>query len=365
MTFKLKKTELFKALMSVLCVLAVAFAVVLLLPRGAASADETETEDTYSVTWEYRASEDGEWTSFVAGRTLFTYEADVDYSGWVRAKIEIGDAAAVYAYNDENEMHLSFAVGNEDDTNLVNAAEYTATIVGAPASIAANDKEIKFTIAPAVFELDESNFEDYHGVGDESNRLWLLDSENGSSALADLTMYYDPDVDFVSEYGAIVTTGIYYNSYTLYTGEEKSIVLNGDYKIHDKTLSDYESAVKIEYVNSPATTTGEKNAVNKITTTATITLTDNWVLGNGERTITLHKDWYIVTLVNAIRPMNDDETATVEGWAYGGEIPALSVRPEHGDVAVLTLAKDNDTLSRFAVKYSGKGNGTVLQYYDV
>lgn len=363
MTFKLKKTELFKALMSVLCVLAVAFAVVLLLPRGAASADEPED---YSVTWEYKASEDGEWTSFVDGITLFTYENGFDYGDWVRAKIIIGEADAEYAYNDENAMHLSFEVGNVAVDNLANAAEYTATIVGAPASIADNDKAIKFTITPAEFGLSEIDFEDYNGTGDETNRLWLLDSENGRSALGDLTMFYNPDADFVNEYGAKVETGIYYNSYTLYTGEEKSIVLNGDYRLDDKTLGDYESAIKnIEYVNSPATTTGAANAVTKITTTATITLTDNWVLANGERKITLNKDWYIVTLVNAIRPMNDDETAAVDGWEYDGEIPALSVRPEHGDVAVLMLACGEDVLSRFAVKYSGKGIDTVLQYYDV
>ncbi|MDE7107896.1 MAG: hypothetical protein K2O39_06180, partial [Clostridiales bacterium] len=126
MTFKLKKTELIKALIVALCALAVAFAVILFLPRGAASADEPVVEATYTVTWEYKmpaseadsdaeAGEDeadttaDEWQSFQNDKVLFTYEEGVDYSSFVRAKIEHGEDAAVYVYNNDEDMHLTYS----------------------------------------------------------------------------------------------------------------------------------------------------------------------------------------------------------------------------------------------------------------
>lgn len=362
MTFKLKKTELFKALTIVLCALAVAFTVLLLLPRGAASADEPGAETTYTVTWEYKISDDGEWQSFLNGKTLFTYEDDADYSGWVRAKIQNGDAAAQYIDSDE----LSFAVGEESVDALKNAAEYTVTIkAGGLDFIAAADKKITLKIAPRVFDLRASDFADIHSEGD-TNRLWLLDDDENAMALGDRMTYFDPDAEYSSDYGANVTIGVLYNSYARYTGEEQSVVLNDNYRVNGKTLGDYMPAIKsIKYTNSPENTVGDQDAVNKITTTAVITLTDNWVLDNGENTITLTKDWYIVTSNNALRTLEGDAHTAVEGWAYGGEIPELSIRPEHGDVAVFTLAKDDETLMRFAIRYSGKGDETVLQYYDV
>ena len=105
MTFKLKKTELIKALLAVLCMLAVAFAVLFILPRGVASADEADTEATYTVTWEYKASADGEWSSFIDGKTLFTYEEGVDYIGWVHATIQVGENTKEIAA-DTQDMYL-------------------------------------------------------------------------------------------------------------------------------------------------------------------------------------------------------------------------------------------------------------------
>ncbi|MDE7108102.1 MAG: cell envelope integrity protein TolA, partial [Clostridiales bacterium] len=173
----------------------------------------------------------------------------------------------------------------------------------------------------------------------------------------------DPDVEFNAEYGAKVTHGVLYNSYVRYNGDEYTVALNKNYQINNKTLNDYMSALSVSYDSETAV--GEANTVNKIITTATLTLTDNWVLDNGEKAITLTKDWYIVTLNNALRSLDGDKTTVVEGWSFGGEVPALSIRPEHGDSAVLTLANGAEVLARFAVQYSGTGDNTVVKYYDV
>ncbi|MDE6618849.1 MAG: cell envelope integrity protein TolA [Clostridiales bacterium] len=362
MTFKLKKTELIKALITVLCSLAVAFAVVLLLPRGVASADETDTEEaTCTVTWKYQVS-NGEWHSFVNGTTLYTYDDGVDYIDRIRAEVKDGDDVTE-VYYDSQDMHLSFAVGEESATAVANAANYTAIIDGASADIADADKKITFTIAPDVLDLHDSDFADYHGDG-EPNRLWVLTDGENATALGDCMTHFNPDAEYNSEYGASVTIGMLYNSYVRYTGDEYTVELNKNYQINDnKTLNDYMSAVSVSY--EAQTAAGEANKVNKITTTATITLADNWVLDNGEKTITLTKDWYIVTLHNALRTLEGDKDTTVEGWALGSEVSALDIRPEHGDYAVFTLASGDTVLSRFAVQYSGTGSSTVIKYYDV
>ncbi|MDE6201210.1 MAG: hypothetical protein K2M47_04980 [Clostridiales bacterium] len=364
MTFKLTKTRLLKALITTLCMLAVAFAVVLLTPRGAVSADETADEAPYNVTWEYKInnSDDAEWMTFVNGRTLFTYEEGVDYSALVRVKIDLGEGInPTYVYYSESgaDTHLSYS-GTFNGTSvdkLINAAEYTVTIVGAD-NIADADKTITIKIAPRVLDLRASDLVDYAG-GDDPNRLWLL---NDNSELGDLATYYDPTAEFSDEYGAQVTTGDFYNSYVRYTGKPQTVILNGDYDVNDKTLKDYYSAITVAYDSE--TSTGLANRVNKITTTATITLNPNWTLDDGN-SIVITKEWYIVTINNALRTLDGNENTAVEGWTFGAEAPALSLRPEHGDNAVFTLGKDNTVLARFAIKYSGKGEDTVLEYYDV
>ncbi|MDE7405688.1 MAG: ATP synthase F0 subunit B [Clostridiales bacterium] len=380
MTFKLKKTKLFGALIAALCTLAVAFAVVLFMPRGAASADEPETEG-YTVTWEYKTSEDGQWQTFVNGRTLFTYERDEDnrdkdYSALVRAKIDLGadtDAEEIYYSADgssANGLYLSYAgtlyKGTTDEialTTLVNAAEYTITINGEFAdgvTVADADRVITIKIAPRVFDMREIDLVDYSG-GTESDRLWML---NDGSELIDRATYFDPDAAFNSEYGAKVTTGELYNAYVRYTGKPHTIVLNDDYEINDNAFKNYKYAIKsIEYDNGSST--GYANTVNKITTTVTITLTANWTFDDSKTAVVLTKDWYIVTINNALRTLDGDESTTVEGWMFGATAPELSLRPEHGDHAIFTLGKDNAVLGRFAVKYSGNGSNTVLEYYDV
>ncbi|MDE5592860.1 MAG: hypothetical protein K2I75_02900 [Clostridiales bacterium] len=391
MTFKLKKTELIKALITVLCALAVAFAVVLLLPRGAALADEPETEPvaTYTVAWEYKADATAEqWQSFTNDTpSFFTYTDGVDYSTLVRAII--GEGENVYeVYNSGNalnasDMSLSFAKKNGEELEtasaLQNAGEYVITITGSGANGMADvDKEITLKIAPREFALNENDFIDYYGE-DDHNRLWLLQDGDNVTELCDLVAYYDPDAEYNVEYGTNVTEGVLYNSYARYNGNEHALVLNDDYDIDGETFSSYAVAVKdIEYTLSNTQTgaaytentlVGEANKVNRITTTAKIILTDNWVLDNGERVITLTKNWYVVTLPNLLRTLDGDENTAVEGWAYGDTASVFSVRPEHGDNAVLTLSSVNhessEVLARFAVQYSGKGEDVVVKYYDV
>lgn len=376
MTFKLTKTKLFGALIVALCTLAVAFAVVLFMPRGVALADEPAADDTYTVTWEYKADAQAvEWQSFVNGKTLFTYEQGKDYSALVRAKIDLGSDITPeyvsYAAADAD-TYLSYSGTFEGNTvnTLVNATEYTVTINGDfGVSIADADRTIKIKIAPRVFDLRSSDFIDYYGAG-ESNRLWLLEESSGGgsatySELGDLATYYDPQAEFNSEYGAKVTTGVLYNAYARYTGKPQSIVLNDDYKINNVAFKDYKPAIKsIEYDNK--TSTGLVNTVNKITTTATITLGANWALDSGTgNTIVLTKEWYIVTINNALRALDGSENTSVAGWMFGSAAPALSIRPEHGDTAVFTLTNESNVLARFAIRYSGKGEETVLTYYDV
>lgn len=375
MTFKLKKTELFKALISALCALAVAFAVVLLLPRGASAEDEPTVEAAYTVTWEYKADKTAtEWQPLVKNYTPFTYTEGEDYSTLVRAVITEGqNSFEVYnSGNESNEtdMSLAFAVKVGDELEAVealqDAAEYSVTVNGAPASIIDKDKEITFKIAPRVFDLTENDFVDYSGT-DAHDRLWLLQDGDNTTELCDVLTYYDPDGEYNGEYGATVTEGVFYNSYVRYTGESYNIVLNEDYEFDGVTLGSYMSAVKnIEYTPADALA-GEVNKVNEVTTTAKITLTDNWVLDDGERTITLTKNWYIVTIPNVLRTLDGEQTTAVDSWAFGGEVPALSIRPEHGDNAVFTLAKvttennnvNKTVLERFAVKYGAEG----IEYY--
>ncbi|MDE6029753.1 MAG: hypothetical protein K2F90_05505 [Clostridiales bacterium] len=379
MTFTLKKTKLFKALISVLCALAVAFAVVLLLPRGGASADEAEPTETveYTVAWQYKADSIAtEWQPLVNGLTPFTYADGADYSPLVRAVITQGETTTE-VYNSGNAsntagMSLKFAirVGDElkAEEKLQNAAEYTVTIDGAPAYVADNDKTITFKIAPQTFALNENSFIEYSGT-DTHDRLWVLKDGEATAALSDTVTYYDPDGEYDGEYGATVSEGVFYNAYVRYTGKPYTIALNEDYEVDGVALSTYMTAVKsVEYTPAQAQT-GDANKVNEITTTAVITLTDNWVLDDGERTITLIKKWYIVTIPNVLRTLDGELETEVGGWAFGDTIPTLSIRPEHGDNAVFTLSQvvsdgnavNKTVVGRFAIRYVGSSVG----YYDV
>ncbi|MCH5155058.1 MAG: hypothetical protein J1F69_00480 [Clostridiales bacterium] len=381
MTLKITKSKVFTALIVALCVLATAFALV--GPRGKASADE---EAGSKVTWEYTTDSnitgETEWLPFNNGEVLFTYGA-VDYSANVRAKIVTSGETAkteyvTYKAGDTSGLYLTYSgeFHSEPVSTLLNATEYTATINGADEyELSDENKTVTFTISKRDVSADD--FVDILGA-DEDNRLWLLQlSGSNTSALRDLATYYDPDADFSEEYGTNVTTGVLFNSYVRYTGKAHKIIINQNYLLQEIKLSDYAGSVtSIEYstrldgeedpTSNPVT--GEANKVNKIFTTAKITFNDNWAVADSAGNyLEITKEWYIVTINNALRTWTGDANAVIESWMYCDDISEWKpLRPEHGDNAVFTLIKEESVLARFAVKYTGESVlSSDAAYYDV
>ena len=363
MTLKFTKSKLITTLIAALLVLAAVFAVS--FSRSAfADEDGDEGEDEKplepGVYWEYTA-DDVNWYSIQDDDYPFTYSS-ADYSNKLRAKIVTASGEltkteyVVYKANDSEGMYLSYSgqFGGGEVTTLVNATKYTATINGVPAdyNLTDDDKTLIFNIA--TLDLGDTDFVDYNGEGDE-NRLWTLQLSGGTSALGDRTTYFDPDAVFSVEYGATVTTGAYYNAYVRYTGGAQTVVLNDNFLVKGVRLGAF--GLSVSYMageRATNTATGEAEKVNEITTTATITLNDNFLVANGQNYIEVTKVWYIVTINNAIRMWDGSITAEVAGWMYGNDMTGeFPLRPEHGDSAVFTLSKDGETVDRFAAKYNG------------
>ena len=329
--------------------------------------------DTYSVTWQYR--KEAEWLDMPENRSPFTYDT-TDHSYSVRAKLTAGGKEEyVYAASDDNQlnttnMRLVFAGTFEGGavSALLNAAQYSIEIIGSSNyTFNENDRISAVTVLPRSLDLSREDFTDYTGVGDE-NRLWLLQLNGGATAqLRDRTTYYDPGAEFGEEYGAKVTEGTLYNAYVRYTGAEHSIILNENYRIRNTTLAAYmESGIRnIEY-NSSNAATGEADKVNKIVTTVRINLNGNWATDDsGAQYIEFEKEWYIVTINNALRTIEGDVNTAIENYRFGDTVYAMPFRPEHGDGAILTLSKSANVVTRFAAVFSGDALRSSVDYYEV
>ena len=385
MTLKFTRSKVLTTLIAALCVLAAVFAVSFSHSTFAEDGDgdgEGEVAPLEpGVYWEYTADDvehtpanEVEWHSVQNGDYPFTYSS-ADYSNQLRAKIVTASGEltkteyVVYKANDSEGMYLSYSgeFGGSSVTTLVNATEYTATVNGVPEdyNLTDEDKTVVFNIA--ALNVDSEDFMDYNGEGDE-NRLWALQLSGGTSALRDRTTYYDPDAEFSVEYGATVTTGAYYNAYVRYTGSAQTIVLNNDYLLKGVRLGAFDLSVSYKDGEQDTNTaTGDAEKVNEITTTATITLNDNFLVANGQDYVEVRKIWYIVTINNALRMWDGNEYAEVAGWMYGDDVTdTFPVRPEHGDNAVLTLSKDGEVVERFATKYSGSSVvSSTVKYFQV
>ncbi|MCM1368720.1 MAG: autotransporter adhesin family protein, partial [Roseburia sp.] len=325
----------------------------------------------YTVEWQYK---NGDNWSAIPAATPFTYNA-VDYTYSVRAALSVsGITEYVYAASENDElnttnMYLTFVGTFEGSpvTELLNATAYTVTVAGSPNYAFAQGENVReLTIAPRTLDLSASDFVDYARSG-EDNRLWLLQlGDDTTSELRDLATYFDPDAAFDEAYGANVVTGTLYNAYVRYTGTERTIVLNEDYRIKNTTLGAYMSSVSSIRYNNSNTAVGEADKVNKITTIVRIDLNGNWAVeSGGANFIELTKDWYIVTINNALRTMSGDTDTSVASFTFGDKVTAVPFRPEHGDTAVYTLNSGASVVTRFAAVFDGAALLGGVTYYEV
>lgn len=337
-----------------------------------------DTSKTYTIAWEY--FDGSAWVAVPANAEVAAFDGAI-HNDQVRAKLTIaGETSYVeYAYarnvvpqNTQNWNSNLYIVFNGEFaganvTDLLNATTYVAGVEGNGNVAMPSEPTTQIKIAKAAsLSLSAGDFA--NETDEDGNPLWLLyvGSDDidyiGANSNGAYQLLSGDGLTYVN--GTSFSNGDVNEKYARYTGGELKLVLNGNYKVNGESILSYLQWAQIAYTNKNAV--GEINKLNKVTTTVTVTIADNYIAES--QPIVLSANWNIVTVNNALRTTDGNEiNSTYLGmWTYGDSLEdyaiSKSFRPEHGDTVILTFTKkgSDDVLCRFAIVY-----GDSVSYYEV
>ena len=341
------------------------------------------TNINMQVTWEVEI--DDVWQDFVPAGYANTFMFDgTDQGAKIRAVLTVEQSdrtivQTVYVKNvrvadtmQNASMWLDFKKGGES-TEFKNAGTYSITVVGnGNYRILDADRTIEGVVMKKMLlRISASDFN--NDANNAVEKQWLLKIGLGDNPiytnLLSRATYIDPDAK-ENQYGEKVRTGELEDSYARYRGTAMALVLNGNYVLKNgMTVAELLAMTSsVEYTPADGTV-GESGKVEVVTTTVTITFGDNYSVYGGN-TITLDKEWFIVTITNHLR-MSDgsDISAALTGWTFGysNEVKDHAFRPEHGNTLIYTYYKSDskDVLHQFALVYSDDTKHAVKEFYEV
>ena len=343
---------------------------------------------TVQTAVEWQALVNGEWIAFntrEAYDNTFKYDG-TDQSGKIRAKLTITGAEenpvvqTVYAsgvIGDELQnvsMYINYSKGLTDGVAFKDAGNY-GVIISGDSNYEINGVYYIDRIVMGKMELNVSqdDIDDYvEENGVITSRLWKLQIGSGSN-LSYSTLLDRPT--YVAD-GEIIT-GELLDSYARYRNTQLALILNEDYVIYgNMTVSELLEICTVSYAHE-GDTFGAVGAQTKIVTTVTFTFGSNYNTGNEGNTITLTKEWYIITMSNELLNAGDGSTIAsyeLKGWTFGTEksgIQGYAFRSEHGDTLIYTYYKLNadgsveSMAGQFALRYSSDTSRAYKLFYNV
>lgn len=312
------------------------------------------SSNAYQVTWQYLLDE-GLWVDcgveqlddgvFVRNTYLRFDGLTHNYS--VRVKLTSPTSSRetyVYAegydgeYRAQLERGLVLLFNGGEDKEVRNAKSYTVSVSGVGNyAIPANLQHVEYIVEP--ISLDELTPEEFT---EEEERLWLLDSGNGTKEELKSNVSY--------LVGNTIVTGEEKFYYARYLGEMLTLTLNPDYMIRGYRLSFLLDGATVTFTENQAVGLGRE--LHVVHTRATIRFSTNFA---GLDDFVLQKEWAIVEVNNAFRDSVSDSGYLVpDRIAYGANVTFNAPKPEHGDRVFVTLSAGGE-MRAFAVLFHEDG----------
>ena len=331
----------------------------------------TSESGSTQVKWEVNLGSG--WVSFAEGayNSTFTYN-ESDQSGKIRAILTASDGTkAVYAEgikgdNDiaqNTSMKLVFTKSGSV-VAFKDAGTYSIKVDGSPNYPISEGDETITGVEIAKMQLSISA-SDFNNTDASSNQLWLLQvgpvSDNIRTYLLKNATYI---VDGKEEKGESEV-----DYFARFRDKELSIIFNPLYLIDGYSLEFWYTRMTVSYSHA-GNDTAVINKKNIVTTTITITFGDNYEVGT-DNTITIVKEWAIVTITNHLLTTAGKEitTSDLQGWTFGnmgGDLKGFAFRPEHGTTMIYAYYMDGATEPvEFAVVYSDDTSKAARRFYTV